>query len=79
MYIGFSAALNQRDVIKLKLPSEAKLKGITEGNHKSFNEIIEDRVSCKVCNFYDAPDTGGVPDARPFKCIHFFHVLCVTD
>ena len=43
-----------------------------------YNEIPKNRLSCKVYNFYDAPDLGGVLDSRPFKCTHFFHPLCVT-
>ena len=47
----FTARLNKLDVIKIKLPSEAELKGITEGNKKVYNERIEDRLFCKVFNF----------------------------
>ena len=43
-----------------------------------YNEIPKNRLSCKVYNFYDAPDSGGVLDSRPFKCTHVFHPLCVT-
>ena len=43
-----------------------------------YNKIIEDILSCKVRNFYDAPDTGGVPDSRQFRFTHLFHPLCVT-
>ena len=68
----FSTGLNELDLIKLKLPSEAELKGITEGNQNLYNQIIEDKLSCKVCNFYDVPDAGGVPNSRPFKCTLFF-------
>ena len=43
-----------------------------------YNKIIDDILCCKVCNFYDAPDAGSVQDSRPFKCVHFFHPLCVN-
>ena len=33
----FSTGLNELDLIKLKLPSEAELKGITEGNQNLYN------------------------------------------
>ena len=54
--LGFSAGLNEFDLIKLKLPSKTELKCITEGNQKLYNERIEDILSCKVCNFYDTPE-----------------------
>ena len=73
-----SAELNELDLIKLKLSSETELKGVTEGNKGLYSERIEDRLSCKVCNFYDVPDAGDVLDSRPFKCQHFFNPLCVT-
>ena len=41
-----------------------------------YNERLEDRLFCKVCNVYDAPDAGGVSDSRPFKYAHLFHPLC---
>ena len=76
--ICLSTRLNELNLIKRKLHPESELKWITEGKKKLHNERIEERLSCKVCNFYDAPDAGGVPDSRPFKCTHFLHNICVT-
>ena len=52
----FTAGLNELDLIKLKLPSKEELKIIVEGNSKMYNDSIEDRLSCKVCNFFESPD-----------------------
>ena len=68
----FSGRLNELDVIKLKLPSEAGLKGITEGNKKLYNERIKYRLSWKVFNCYDVPDASCFPDSRPFNCTYLF-------
>ena len=67
----FIAGLNELDLIKLKLPTKEELKGIIEGNSKMYNDIIEDKVSCNVFNFYESPDDGYLLDSRPFKCTHF--------
>ena len=40
-------------------------------------ELKIDYLACKICNFYDAPDAGGVSDSRQFKYAHLFHPLCV--
>ena len=74
----FTAGLNELDLIKLKLPSKEELKSIVEGNTEMYNDRIEDRLSCKVCNFFEIPDDGYLPVSRPFKCTHFFHPKCVT-
>ena len=63
----FSTGLNELDIIKLKLPNEVQLKTIIEGKFKLYNDRIEDRLSCKVCNFYELADDGGVSGLRPFK------------
>ena len=47
----FSTGLNEINLIKLKLPTETELIYIAEGNSKLYNDRIEDRLSCKVCNF----------------------------
>ena len=47
-------------------------------NSKLYNDRIEERLSWKVCMFYESPDDGGVPVSRQFKCTHFFHPKCVT-
>ena len=67
----FTAGLNELDLIKLKLPTKEELKGIVESNSKMYNDRIEDRVSCKMCMFYESPDDGGLPAFRPFKCTIF--------
>ena len=33
---------------------------------------------CKICNVYDAPNAGGVPESRQFKYTYFFYPPCVT-
>ena len=48
----FTAGLNELDLINLKLPSKEESKGIVEGNSEMYNDRIEDRLSCKVCNFF---------------------------
>ena len=47
----FTAGLNELDLINLKLPFKEESKGIVEGNSEMYNDRIEDRLSCKVCNF----------------------------
>ena len=74
----FTTGLNEFDLIKLKLPYKEEFKGIVEGNSEMYNDRIEDRLSCKVCNFFKTPDDGCLPVSRPFKCTHFFHPKCVT-
>ena len=51
----FQAALNELDLIKLKLPYKEELKRIFEGNMEMYNIRIDERLSCKVCNFYQTP------------------------
>ena len=48
----FTTGLNELDLINLKLPSKEESKGIVEGNSEMYNDRIEDRLSCKVCNFF---------------------------
>ena len=43
-----------------------------------YNYRIDERLSCKVCIFYETPDDGCLPISRPIKCTHFFHPKCVT-
>ena len=74
----FQAALNELDLIKIKIPFKEELKCIFEGNMDMYNNRIDERLSCKVCNFYESPDDGGLPISRPFKCTHFYHPQCVT-
>ena len=74
----FTPGLKELDLIKLKLSIEKELKGIIEGNFKLYNDRIEKRFSCKVCNFYESPDDEGFLVSRPFKCTYFFHPKCVT-
>ena len=62
----FSVGLNKLDQITLNLPSELELEDITEGNNRLYNEINENILSCKLCNFYVTYANGGVPDSRPF-------------
>ena len=74
----FQAALNELDLIKLKIPFKEELKCIVEGSMDMYNNRIDNKLSCKVCNFYETPDDGCLPISRPFKCTHFFHPKCVT-
>ena len=46
--VGFFTGLNKLDVIKIKLPSEAELKSITEGNKIMYNERIEVKTQKKL-------------------------------
>ena len=43
-----------------------------------YNIRIDERLSCKVCNFYQKAVVGCLPISRPFKCTHLFHPKCVT-
>ena len=45
--------------------SEADLNGVVEGNRKLYEEIIQDRLSCKIYNCYDETEVGGVPNSTP--------------
>ena len=74
----FQVVLNELDLIKLKIPYKEELKCIVEGNTEIYNIRIEDRLSCKVCIFFQTPDDGYLPVSRPFKCTHFFHPKCAT-
>ena len=62
------AALNDLDLIKLKIPYKEELKGIVEGNMEIYNIRIDERLSCKVCNVYQTPEDGCLPISRPVKC-----------
>ena len=79
MKFVFPIGLNEVDLIKLKILSEAELSGIVDGNRKLYEERIKDRLSCKLCNFYDVTEFGGIPNSNPFQYLHYFHPLCVTD
>ena len=74
----FQAALNELDLIKLTITYKGELKCIVEGNMEMYNCRIDEKLSCKVCNFYQTPENGCLPISRPFKCTHFFHPKCVT-
>ena len=76
--VVFQAALNELDLIKFKIPFKEELKCIFEGNMDMYSNRIDERLSCKVCNFYISPDDQGLPISRPFKCTHFYHPQCVT-
>ena len=76
--VVFQAALNELDLIKLKIPFKDELKCIVEGSMDMYNNRIDNKLSCKVCNFYETPDDGCLPISRPFKCTHFFHHKCVN-
>ena len=52
----FQAALNELDLIKLKIPYKEELKCIVEGNMEMYNIRIDERLSQKVCNFYQMPE-----------------------
>ena len=40
---------------------------------------IQERLCCKICLRYDVPSFDGIPIAKPFQCLHFFHPQCVTN
>ena len=75
----FSAGSNEVDIIKLMILSETELHCIVEGNRTIYEERIKDRLSCSICNFYDVTALGGIPNSKPFQCLHYFHPHCVTD
>ena len=54
--VVFQAALNELDLIKLKIPYKEELKYIVEGRVDMYNSRIYERLSCKVCNFYQTPE-----------------------
>ena len=62
----FSVKLNELDLIKLKVPSESEMCGIIAGERSMYDEIIKERLSCKICLEYDVPSFGGIPVAKPF-------------
>ena len=54
--VVFQAALNELDLIKFKIPFKEELNGIFEGNMDMYRKRIDERLSCKVCNFYQTPE-----------------------
>ena len=58
--------MNELDLIKLKIPSEAELSDFIVGNKAIYDERIKERLSCKICNDYDVPSFGHIPSAKPF-------------
>ena len=46
--LAFQTALNELDLIKLKIPYKEELKFIVEGNMEMYNFRIDERLSCKV-------------------------------
>ena len=75
----FSTGLNEVDLMNLKMSSEAELNGIVEGNRKSYEERLKDRLSCNICYEYDITEFGGIPISTPFQCLHYFHPLCCPN
>ena len=75
----FTAKVNELDLIKLKIPSNAELSGIFQGDRTMYDERIKDRLSCKICLKYDVPLLGGLPLSKPFQCLHYFHSQCITN
>ena len=71
--------MNELDLMKLKIPSESEMYGIIAGNRTMYDERIKERLSCKICLKYNVPSLGGLPGAKPFQCLHFFHPQCVTN
>ena len=53
--------------------------GIIAGERSMYGERIQENISCKICLEYDVPFFGGIPVAKPFQCLHFFHPQCVTN
>ena len=75
----FSANLNELDLIKLKIPSESEICGIIAGERSMYDERIEEILCCNIFLRYDVPSFGGIPVAKSFQCLHFFHPQCVTN
>ena len=75
----FSAKLNEIDLIKLKIPSDSEICGIIVGDRTMYDEIIKERLSCKICLKYEVPSLGGLSSSKPFQCLHYFHPQCVTN
>ena len=46
--LAFQTALNELDLIKLKIPYKEELKFIVEGNMEMYNFRIDEILSCKV-------------------------------
>ena len=79
MIFVFSSKLNEFDLVKLKIPSESELSGIIAGNRTIYDEKTKKRLSFKICNEYDVLLFGGIPSAKPFQCLHYFHSQCVSN
>ena len=58
--------MNEIDLIKLKISSESELSGIIAGNKTLYDEIIKEKLPCKICNEYDVPSFGAISSAKPF-------------
>ena len=74
-----SAKFNEIDLIKLKIPSESELSEIITRNRNIYDEIIKERLSCKICNDYNIPLFVGIPSAKPFQCLQYFHPQYVSN
>ena len=53
--------------------------GIIAGERSMYDVRIKERLSCKICLEYDVPSFSGIPVAKIFQCLHFFHPQCVTN
>ena len=75
----FSTGLNELDLIKFKIPSEAELNDIVEGNRKLYKDRIEDRLYCRICNSSDVTNVEGIPNSTSLLCLYYIHPLYVTE
>ena len=55
------------------------MSDIVAGERSMYDERIKERLCCNICLAYDIPSFGGIPDAKPFQCLHFFHPQYVTN
>ena len=55
------------------------MSGIIAGNTTIYDERVKERLSCKICNDHNVPSFGGIPNAKPFQCLHYFHPQCVSN
>ena len=79
MKFVFSTKPNEPDLMKLKIHSKAELRGIIQGDRTMYDERIKERLSCKICLKYDVLLLGGLPLAKPFQCLHYFHPKCIAN
>ena len=79
MKFVFPTKINEPDLMKFKIPSKAELRDIIQGDRTMYDERIKERLSCKICLKYDVLLLGGLPLAKPFQCLHYFHQKYIAN